>query len=754
MFTATKKNLKSNLIELAKKVFTLNLLTTLILLSGILISNPKIDGLAAPLTMPIACLTNGVFDSAVADNNPDCTGKIQYRVIYKTVDCVAKTFDFEVQVKSDPAFPQPTMGDFNIRLEYNATVMTRIGTGSGSLVEQNAYSSSTPANDTNYGSQNLNGSQQAGANGILSLNGFYGGGGIAGELIPTTFKTISTIRMNIVNPTAPLNIDIHDITSFPVTGNNVVLGDGSGNFDLANGYQASTVPENKNIDLVGQTQDALCNLPAPAPKIELLKKATVADTNQSGTINEGDTITYNFAINNTGNVELTNIVVTDPKCIVTPTTSLETLAIGASDSTYLCTYSITADDMLAGQVENSATVTSSKTPNIGVVTDISDDENNPDNPGLDDPTITPLPLIINPPFITPSVELLKKAALSDTNNSGSVGVDDTITYSFTVKNTGNVELKNVTITDPKCTITPSTPLPVLAVGVSDSTTFKCTYIITPNDALVGTVTNSATVTAKDSAGNSATDISDDENNSDNPGDADPTVVVVTKEILSVPNPRIELFQKSTVADTDNSGNVNVGDVITYNFIIKNSGNFDLTNVLITNPKCNITPITPLTTLAIGAIDSTTYSCLYTITMDDVIAGKVENSSLVTTNGILNIFIVQDVSDDLNDLTKTGVNDPTVDIIPMIILPPSPVLTAPAPLPPTPAPKTQTPLETIPTLESVKKPAIENKSETVKTNAILVRSGADNSNNNSSMIQALIVLAVIVSLYKLSTLADE
>jgi len=49
-------------------------------------------------------------------------------------------------------------------------------------------------------------------------------------------------------------------------------------------------------------------------------------------------------------------------------------------------------------------------------------------------------------------------------------VGETITYHFTVTNTGNVTLHGVTVTDPKVTVTggPTT----LDVGEADNTTFS------------------------------------------------------------------------------------------------------------------------------------------------------------------------------------------------------------------------------------------------------------------------------------------
>ena len=203
------------------------------------------------VTFDVACTPITDFDG-----DPSCAGKVQYQLVRKDSSCGTNQIDIEVQVKSDSSYIQPSMGDFNIRIDYDSTVIKKIGTGGSSLIQQNAYSSQFPAFDTAYQAQNLNGSVEGATAGIFSINGSYASDGLSATPIPTTWKTVSTLRMNVVDRTKPIVMHPHSATEFPVTGNNVVFL----RKPIPDGYfdQISPAFEVSNIDLNIGSKDSLC----------------------------------------------------------------------------------------------------------------------------------------------------------------------------------------------------------------------------------------------------------------------------------------------------------------------------------------------------------------------------------------------------------------------------------------------------------------------------------------------------------------
>ena len=85
---------------------------------------------------------------------------------------------------------------------------------------------------------------------------------------------------------------------------------------------------------------------------------------------------------------------------------------------------------------------------------------------------------------------LEKTAVESTYSA----VGDEINYTFTVTNTGNVTLHNVTVNDMLAGVTlTGGPIATLAPGASDTSTFTAKYTITQADMNKGSVVNSATV---------------------------------------------------------------------------------------------------------------------------------------------------------------------------------------------------------------------------------------------------------------------
>ena len=215
---------------------------------------------------------------------------------------------------------------------------------------------------------------------------------------------------------------------------------------------------------------------------------------------------------------LTNVYVTDP--LVDVTGDPINLAAGASDTeTFFAVYTVTQDDINNGFVENQATVFGTD-PNGDVVSDLSDD----DSILEDDSTI------INT-CQNPDISIEKTGVFNDENGDGIAQEGETISYFFTVTNTGDVTLYNITLADelPGIEIEGG-PIEILEPGESDNTTFTATYVITAEDIENGEVVNQAIITGEDSDGNQVSDESDDPINTTNidiNGDGDPDDPTVT-----------------------------------------------------------------------------------------------------------------------------------------------------------------------------------------------------------------------------------
>ena len=236
----------------------------------------------------------------------------------------------------------------------------------------------------------------------------------------------------------------------------------------------------------------VCNIvndDKPPRSLSVTKTGTLNDGGD-GIVNVGDTITYAFTVTNTGDLPITNISLSDPDATVSGG-PIASLAAGASDSsTFTASYSLTQADIDAGSFTNTATVTGTD-PYGDPVVGVSDDPTNPANVDPDgdgnpsDPTVIAL-------AASSSLAVTKTATLND-GGDGIANVGDTISYAFAVTNLGNVTLTNISLTDPDAIIFGG-PIPSLAVGATNSTTFTAGHVLTQADIDSGSYTNSATAT--------------------------------------------------------------------------------------------------------------------------------------------------------------------------------------------------------------------------------------------------------------------
>lgn len=284
-----------------------------------------------------------------------------------------------------------------------------------------------------------------------------------------------------------------------------------------------------------------------------------------------------------------------------------------------------------GMYDNQATVTGDGAESDITVSDLSDDGADPDASGNGDPTEAgendPTPLNIG---VNPSITLIKTVDLSLV--SSPPAFDDLVTFNFVIQNTGNVTLFDVTVVEQLIGATVSGTIASLSPGATDSTTITATYRLQDVDLDAGMLTNQAEVTAQAPVNGPVTDLS-----GTTAGDDDPLVVMFDQQ------PGIVLIK--TADTTALSDPPQVGDVITYAFEIRNTGNVTLTDVDITDTLPGIVlsggPITLGPAGSPTAINTDAFTATYTLTPADMTAGEVINEATVSGTDPLDVVFQDD-----------------------------------------------------------------------------------------------------------------
>jgi uncharacterized repeat protein (TIGR01451 family) len=211
----------------------------------------------------------------------------------------------------------------------------------------------------------------------------------------------------------------------------------------------------------------------------------------SGPVNNGNgtySLTYSFVVTNYGNVPLTNVQVTDnlstafagstftvsslsstltKNNLYNGSSNINLLASGntlAVDQSATITLSIVVTPTSAGPFNNAA-IASGNSPGGTSATDNSQNGTNPDSDNDGTPTDNNDTTPVN--FTeSPSIGVAKAVTSGPTNNGNGTY---SLTYTIKVKNTGNVNISNVQVTDNLATSFSGATFTVTAVSASGLT---------------------------------------------------------------------------------------------------------------------------------------------------------------------------------------------------------------------------------------------------------------------------------------------
>ena len=443
--------------------------------------------------------------------------------------------------------------------------------------------------------------------------------GDAGDTITYAFSatntgTVTLAPVTVSDPLLPgLSCTIASLApgataSCAATGNTYVItaadvtAGSRANTATATGDAPGTIPDPTATD----TETVPTAAALPGLSIDKTAGAPV-DVNGNGLTDAGDTIAYSFVVTNTGNVPLNGVVVNDAMLSATPIACTPAnVPVGGTADCGPVTYTITAADVTAGSVDNSATATGTP-PGGGPVTSVPDTTSTP--------TTAPAPSLRSVKAMTGN---------NDADGSGDVSVGDTLTYAITVTNTGNVPLVNVVVADNR--ITPASVTCPL-VPINGTCVLTGTYVVVQADADAGQVVNTALVTSEPPPNGPPLPPEACPAGSTDPDCAPTTTTPV------VQRPNIAATKTATLTtDNGTQGVGNAGDVITYAVTVTNTGNTTLTGLVVTDTFEGGAPTTLTcapTTLVPGAT-ATCNSYTHTITIAEANAGGTLDNSITAS----------------------------------------------------------------------------------------------------------------------------
>ena len=359
-----------------------------------------------------------------------------------------------------------------------------------------------------------------------------------------------------------------------------------------------------------------------------------SDVAEGATVGLDQTINYTITVKNEGNVPYTGVKVVDDlvglkinedtRYTVNEdgTVTVGDLAVGETVE-ITASYVVTSDDIKAGHVLNAATATG----------DSIDDPKNPDDPK------TPEGKDEEDDETDDLDTTLTVTKTSDVAEGATVGLDQTINYTITVKNEGNVPYTGVKVVDDlvglkinedtRYTVNEDGTVTVGDLAVGETVEIMASYVVTSDDIKAGHVLNVATA-----AGDSV----DDPKNPDEPKtpEDDDEEDIETDDLDTT----LTMVKTSDVAEGEVAKE---GQTIHYTITVTNEGNVPYTDVTViddmeglvidANDRYTVQEDGTVTVGGLAVGETVTITASYTVTADDILVGTVVNAATVSGDDV-------------------------------------------------------------------------------------------------------------------------
>ncbi len=283
----------------------------------------------------------------------------------------------------------------------------------------------------------------------------------------------------------------------------------------------------------------------------------------------GEIIHYTIQVKNTGNVSIISTAVTDPNAVIVTVRPITILYPGEVVMV-AATHLVTQADLNAGKIVSQAKAAG------------FDQNGNTIEKSANKVTV----------FGTQVADMVIS---NDVSRGSFKKTGDVIDYTIQVKNSGNITIYNLNVTDPSTMINLEQPVKQLLPG--ETTTVTGSHVVSQSDLDAGKVISAAKAGGFDLNGK-----------------------VVEKSANRVTTLGIQRPDLTTTSEASAETYKKVGDVIVYTVLVENTGNVTMENIHITDVKDFLHFDRVIASLAPG--ETVSVDTEYPITISDINSGEV------------------------------------------------------------------------------------------------------------------------------------